>query len=334
MPETTNAGQKALLSEAPPVLMSSDDADGAPRVLPAALFRSQHRSHVLLFNLLPALATVGALAVAPWFPPKPYHLALAVLGWCLTGIGVTVGYHRLFTHRSFDAAPSVRWILAVLGSMAGQGPVSAWVAIHRRHHERSDGDGDPHSPAMVGSGVAQRLRGLWHAHVGWLARHDVPNPLVYARDVLKDRVLVFCNRNYLALVVVGLAAPGVAVGSATGSLQEAALALLWAGAVRLFVTSHFVYSVNSICHAVGSQDNATGDSSRNNSWLAIPTLGESWHNNHHAQPTAARFGFSWWQIDVGYGVIWCLERAGLITNVHRPQQGRRKATKVLDEVRR
>ncbi len=296
------------------------------RMLPAASFRKQHRTHTLIFSAIPAVATLIAFLLMPTYPPRPCHLAIALGGWYLTGIGVTVGYHRLFTHRSFEASTLVRWVLAVFGSMAGQGPVSAWIAIHRRHHEHSDIAGDPHSPIAGRRGRCQRLLGLWHAHVGWLQCHDVPNPVVYAPDVLKDRVLIACNRHYALLVYVGVILPAIVVGVVMLSWTDFWLTLLWAGGVRLFATSHFIFAINSLCHAYGFQTHATGDESRNNLWLAVPTLGESWHNNHHAHPTSARFGHQWWQLDLGYGVIWVLKKLGLVFNVNQPQKNRVQET--------
>lgn len=290
------------------------------RMLPAAFFQKQHRLHVLLFNIVPALAALTAFLLIYSYPPRLYHVAIALVGWYLTGIGVTVGYHRLFTHRSFEASAVICWTLGILGSMAGQGPVSAWIAIHRRHHEHSDVEGDPHSPKARRTGWSQRMQGLWHAHVGWLKCHDVPNPVVYAPDVLKDRVLITCNRCYALLVYAGMILPAVIVGAMMSSWADFFLTLLWAGGVRLFVTTQFIFAVNSICHAFGFQSHATGDESRNNFWLAVPTLGESWHNNHHANPTSARFGHRWWQIDLGYGVIWAFEKLGLVFNVNQPQE--------------
>ncbi|TWT91994.1 acyl-CoA desaturase [Stieleria varia] len=296
--------------------------DGIPRVLPSRSFRRQHRTHVLLFNILPAIATLIAVAISFWYPPKLSHLYLAFAGWFVTGLGVTVGYHRLFTHRSFATSGSVHWMLAVAGSMAGQGPASAWVAIHRRHHERSDVDGDPHSPALT-SGNWRFLRGLWHAHVGWLSTHDVPNPLVYAPDVLRDRALIFCSRFYVPLVLAGVFLPAAVFGISSVSFHEFLLVALWAGGVRLFVTSHLIFTINSICHAIGVQPYDTGDNSRNNVWLSLPTLGESWHNNHHADPTSARFGFRWWQLDVGYVFIFFLRICGLARTVNQHRVSKR-----------
>jgi len=293
------------------------------RTLPASAFLRQQRTHIALLNIMPAIGTLSAIALSPWFAPQWYHLLLVVSGWLFTGIGVSVGYHRLFTHRSFTAAAPTRLGLALLGAMAGQGPVFAWVAIHRRHHEKSDIEGDPHSPAVsrhrphLGR-LGNKTRRLWHAHVGWLAKHDVPNPLFYAPDVLKDRILVFCNRHYLVIVVAGVLTPAVVAGGVTRSMREFCLTILWVGAVRIFVTSHLIFSVNSICHSFGSQPNETGDHSRNNIWLALLTHGEGWHNNHHAQPGSARFGWMYWQLDTGFVFIRLLELLRLASHVNRP----------------
>jgi stearoyl-CoA desaturase (Delta-9 desaturase) len=237
----------------------------------------------------------------------------------LTGLGITVGFHRHLTHRSFKAKRPVRATLAILGSAAVEGPVISWVADHRKHHAFSDEPGDPHSPHVDhGGGLRGTLRGLAHAHLGWLFVHDQRALKTrYAPDLLKDPLIRFVDRTFILWVLVGLAVPfglGWAIG---GSLHAALTGLLWGGLVRMFVLHHVTYSINSLCHFFGRRDYDTGDHSRNLAWLAPLSMGESWHNNHHAFPTSARHGLRRWQVDASAGVIWVLEKLGLAWDVVR-----------------
>ena len=244
-------------------------------------------------------------------------LSVFAVLYLLTGLGVTVGFHRLFTHRSFKTSPAVRGVLAVLGSAAIEGPVISWVADHRKHHAFSDREGDPHSPHVDhGVGLRGALRGLVHAHVGWLFIHTERGSRErYAPDLLADPVVEFVDRTFFVWAIGGLLA-AFGLGYAIGGTWYAGLTgLLWGGAVRMLVLHHMTYSINSLCHFFGRRDYATEDHSRNLLWLALPTLGEAWHNNHHAFPTSARHGLSWRQPDISALVIRGLERAGLAWDV-------------------
>ena len=239
----------------------------------------------------------------------------------LTGLGITVGFHRHLTHRSFKAKRPVRAALAILGSAAVEGPVISWVADHRKHHAFSDEPGDPHSPHVDhGGGLRGTLRGLAHAHLGWLFVHDQRALKTrYAPDLLKDPMIRFVDRTFVVWVLAGLAVPfglGWAIG---GSFHAALTGLLWGGLVRMFLLHHVTYSINSLCHYFGRRDYETGDESRNLAWLAPLSFGESWHNNHHAFPTSARHGLSLRQIDIGAGFIWVLEKTGLAWDVVRAE---------------
>jgi stearoyl-CoA desaturase (Delta-9 desaturase) len=297
--------------------------------------------HELRDRIITGIVTVVpmlALSVAAWREweglLRPGDLVVFAILYVLTGLGVTVGFHRLFTHRSFKARPAIRAILAVLGSAAIEGPVISWVADHRKHHAFSDRPGDPHSPHVDhGVGWLGALRGLVHAHVGWLFRHDQRGARArYAPDLLDDPVIRFVDRTFVIWAVAGLGLAfglGAAIG---GSVAAGLTALLWGGAVRLFLLHHVTYSINSICHVFGRRGFATPDESRNVFWLALPSFGEAWHNNHHAFPTSARHGLGRWQLDPSAMVIRGLEACGLAWDVVRvsPERQRRKAIPVAD----
>jgi stearoyl-CoA desaturase (delta-9 desaturase) len=237
----------------------------------------------------------------------------------LTGLGITVGFHRYLTHRAFKTKRPVRAALAILGSAAVEGPVISWVADHRKHHAFSDEPGDPHSPHVDhGGGLRGTLKGLAHAHLGWLFVHNQRALKTrYAPDLMNDPLIRFVDRTFVLWVLAGLAVPfalGWAIG---GSLHAALTGLLWGGLVRMFVLHHVTYSINSLCHYFGRRDYDTDDESRNLAWLAPLSFGESWHNNHHAFPTSFRHGLRFWQVDPGAALIWTLEKLGLAWDVVR-----------------
>jgi stearoyl-CoA desaturase (Delta-9 desaturase) len=280
------------------------------------------------------VAPIVGLVVAGWVSWNGLLHAgdLVVFGvlYALTGLGVTVGFHRLLTHRAFKTGRVTRGVLAALGSAAIEGPVISWVADHRKHHAFADLEGDPHSPHVDhGSGWRGALRGLAHAHVGWLFIHTHRgNKERYAPDLLADDVVRFVDRTFLVWALGGLAAAfalGWAIG---GSITAGLTGLLWGGAVRMFVVHHVTYSINSVCHFFGRRPYETGDESRNVAWLAPLTFGESWHNNHHAFPTSARHGVDRGQLDVSAGVIRGLEAVGLAWDVVRVAPERRASKRV------
>ena len=275
------------------------------------------------------------LAVAAWQVwDEALHwrdLAIFAGAYVVTGLGITVGFHRLFTHRSFKTGAAVRGLFAALGSAAIEGPVISWVADHRKHHMFSDEEGDPHSPHVGhGGGLRGTLRGLFHAHLGWLFIHtERGSKRRFAPDLLKDPVVRFVDRTFLFWAVVGLAIPFVLGYALGGTLVAGLTALLWGGAVRVFLLHHLTYSINSICHVFGRRRFATGDQSRNVFWLALPTMGEAWHNNHHAFPTSAFHGLERKQLDPSGAVIWMLERVGLAWDVVRISPERKAAKTVV-----
>jgi stearoyl-CoA desaturase (delta-9 desaturase) len=285
------------------------------------------RTITALVTLVPMLM-LGVAAWQVW--AKLLHWSdLAVLGivYVVTGLGVTVGFHRYLTHRSFETTRPIRALLAILGSAAVEGPVISWVADHRKHHAHSDEDGDPHSPHVGhAGGLRGTLRGLFHAHVGWLFLHDERGSKArFAPDLLRDPVIRFVDRSFFLWATLGLALPfglGMAIG---GTLTAGVTGLLWGGAVRIFVVHHLTYSINSLCHVFGRQPFVTGDESRNLAWLAPFTFGEAWHNNHHAFPTSARHGLGRLELDPSALVIRALERLGLVWNVVRISPERQQA---------
>src|SRR5690349_20050931 len=249
---------------------------------------------------------------------------LAVGFYLVTGLGVTVGFHRLLTHRSFTAAPALRVVLAIAGSMSFEGEVIGWVAIHRRHHAFTDRHGDPHSPYRYGSSVAGQLRGLAHAHMGWLLRDDPTPPARYAPDMVADPAMRAVSAAFPALCVLSLALPFGAGWLIGGTWRTALTALLWAGLVRVAVLQHVTWSVNSLCHMFGSRPFATRRYDRaTNLWpLALLSFGESWHNMHHSDPACARHGADRGQVDISAAVIRIFERLGWATKVRWPTLAR------------
>jgi stearoyl-CoA desaturase (Delta-9 desaturase) len=267
--------------------------------------------------LVPFLAFVAALPML-WNRLVGWtDLAILVGVYLLTALGVTVGFHRLLTHRSFETRQPVKYALAVLGSMAVQGPVIGWVADHRKHHAHTDEEGDPHSPHVGhGGGLRGALRGLWHAHIGWLfAEHGTTEWKRYARDLTEDRGMRLIDRSFLWLAALSLLVPFGLGYLLTGELAGAVGGLVWGGLVRVFLVHHVTWSINSICHFFGRRRFATDDESTNVFWLALPSLGESWHHNHHAFPRSAIHGLHWWEVDVSGLVIRMLRRIGLAWNV-------------------
>jgi stearoyl-CoA desaturase (delta-9 desaturase) len=272
-------------------------------------------------NLVVMVLPLGLLGWAAWLTwggaLRWSDLVALAITYVLTGLGITVGFHRLLTHRSFKTSPVLRGVFAALGSAAVEGPVIEWVANHRKHHQFSDQPGDPHSPHVDhASGWRGALGGLFHAHVGWILGGDaLANEQRYAKDLLADPVVRFVDRTFVLWVALGFAFPFALGFALTGTLAGGLTALLWGGAVRMLLLHHATFSINSLCHFFGKRSFATGDESRNLLWLSLPTLGEAWHNNHHAFPTSARHGLRWWQLDPSAWLIAGLERVGLVWDV-------------------
>jgi stearoyl-CoA desaturase (delta-9 desaturase) len=240
-----------------------------------------------------------------------------VLMYLISGLGITVGFHRMLTHRAFQTHPVTRYAFAIAGSMAVQGPVIDWVADHRKHHAHTDVEGDPHSPHVGhGDGVLGAMRGLWHAHVGWLWRtHGEARAHKYAKDLVEDRGMRVINRRFPLIVLLSLAIPAVLGGLLSWSLKGAFTGLIWGGFVRIFLQHHVTWSVNSVCHFFGKRRFEVEDQSTNVFWLAIPSFGESWHHNHHAFPRSAAHGLRWYEIDTSAMLIGLMRRVGLAWDV-------------------
>ncbi|MEV0592564.1 acyl-CoA desaturase [Nonomuraea cavernae] len=279
------------------------------------------RVMVALFVVVPFLAVLVAVPFAWGWGVGWRDLVIALVFYLVTGFGITVGYHRHFTHRSFAAPAWLRVVFALAGGMSLQGPVIRWVADHRRHHKYADREGDPHSPWRYGTGVVALAKGLLHAHVGWLFRAERTSRRRFCPDLLEDRPIRLLSHDlaYAPVVLASMALPALA-GWATGGSWLTAL--FWGGLVRVFVQHHVTWSINSICHTFGTAEFAVRDRSRNVSWLAVLSLGESWHNLHHADPTCARHGVLPGQIDPSARLIRLLERCGWATEVRWPQPAR------------
>jgi stearoyl-CoA desaturase (delta-9 desaturase) len=275
------------------------------------------KAHAASIIVVPTLAVLLAGYYLWKGEVRIWEPVLMVMLYLLTMLGITVGFHRLFSHQTFQCHSMVRFSLAVLGCMAAQGPLIYWVSNHRRHHRFGDGNGDPHSPHRLDDRELEGWRGFWHAHFGWTFTHQLTNSAFFCKDLLKDSQITWVNQRYFHWVLLGLLIPTVIGGVIDPSWHGLWRGLLWGGGVRLFFTHHAAASINSITHMFGYRSFATIEQSRNNIWLGYPTLGEGWHNNHHAHPTSAIFGLRWWELDGGGIVIQLLERIGLVWNVRR-----------------
>jgi stearoyl-CoA desaturase (delta-9 desaturase) len=289
------------------------------------------RAHKIV-NLIgvptPLVGLIAAIVLLWNRAVGPLELGLLVGLYVLTALGVTLGFHRMFTHRAFESSRTFRAIVAVCGSMAVQGSVITWVADHRKHHTFTDQEGDPHSPHLAGPGFWGAVKGLWHAHVGWLFESvGTAERERFASDLLKDGVLRVVDKLFFVWVALSFGIPFVLGWLIGGGLGAALTALLWGGFVRVFLLHHVTWSINSVCHFVGRKRFAIEDESRNVFWLAPLSMGEAWHHNHHAFPTSAFHGLSRWErvADPTGLLIWVLEKLGIVWNVVRVSPERQKA---------
>ena len=277
-------------------------------------------------TLGPPLGFALALALhfADWYDIGAVEVGI-MLGMhisCL--VGVELGFHRLFAHRSYRTHKSVEIVFGALGSMAFQGPAIWWAATHRNHHGHSDQLGDPHSPNLHGGGAWGAIGGFFHAHLGWLFVAESTRPPGWSRlghDLYRQPHIFKIHMAYVYWLFAGFAIPAVVGGFITWSWQGGFLGFLWGGPVRIFVMNHLTYwCVNSVAHSIGARPFVTGDLSTNNALFAIPTLGQTWHNNHHAFPNSAVMGVEWWQVDLGACILRVLEKTGLVWDLKVPSE--------------
>ena len=282
--------------------------------------------------VLPFAAFIAAIVLLWNSAVSATDLGILAVMYVLTGLGVTVGFHRMLTHRSFVVPKPLEYTFAILGSMAVQGPVMSWVADHRKHHAHADEEGDPHSPHVGhGDGFSGVMRGLWHAHTGWLfSTQGRASGRQYAKDLYEDRGMRAINRHFPLLVLLSLLLPALVGFALTGTLLGALTGYLWGGLVRIFLVHHITWSVNSVCHFLGKRRFETEDQSTNVAWLSLLSFGESWHHNHHAFPRSANHGLRRWEtlLDPSALVIAGLEKVGLARNVVRiaPERQQQRQT--------
>ena len=277
--------------------------------------KTLYKAIILVVVVGPLVATVYAIALLWQRAVHPIDIALLVSMYTLTALGVTIGYHRMLTHRSFQPHPVIKFLFLVLGSMSLEGAAIEWASTHVKHHAQADKEGDPHSP----------VEGFFHAHVGWLFKDRMAQPEVYARHLLKDPIVMFVSKTFFLWVGLSLLIPFL-IGGWTG--------LLWGGLVRIFLAHHVTWSVNSVCHTFGKREFETTDQSRNEWLVGLLGFGEGWHNNHHAFPRSAFHGLHWWQFDMSGYIIWTLERIGLVKDVYRvtPEMLSRRTAKHVASV--
>jgi len=276
---------------------------------------------VTIFGILiPFLAVVAAPFLVWGWGFHWTDLGLLLGMYVATVLGITVGFHRLFVHRSFETYPWVKFVFAVVGSMAVQGSLFTWVGTHRVHHQHSDTPDDPHSPQHEGPGILGVLRGYWHSHIGWFFLPDPPDLDRYVQDLNASPSLRVASRLFPLWVFLGFVIPAILGGVITMSWEGALTGFIWGGLIRVFLVHHVTWSVNSACHLWGLQPYYSDDESRNNILFGILALGEGWHNTHHAFPTSARHGLAWWQIDVSYWVIRTLAFLRLAWNLKLPSK--------------
>ena len=293
---------------------------------PKPVFEGQKRwgeqTMLYVMVILPFLAVLAAVPVAWGWGLTWTDVTLFLAFYIVSGLGITVGYHRLFTHSSFKAKRPLRIGMAIAGSLAFEGPVIRWVADHRRHHAFSDREGDPHSPWRFGETTRGMLKGFWFAHLGWLFDLEHTNRDKYTPDLMADPDIRLVDKLFPVWFLVSLFAPALLGGVITMSWAGALSAFFWASLVRVFLLHHVTWSINSVCHMIGERPFTARDKSTNFWPLAILSFGESWHNMHHADPTAARHGVLRGQLDESARVIWLFEKLGWATEVRWPKPER------------
>ncbi len=300
----------------------SPDGRKVRKAIDSPFIHKLQRRHFFYFNIFPVVGTVLALALLPYVPFTWPEVVVCLVMWAISGLGITVGYHRLAAHKTFKATQNTRLALAIAGSTAGLGSIISWAAIHRRHHECSDKEGDMHSPNLHGKDFGGRVRGFVHAHITWMLKHEFPNVNHYVPDLMNDQRLLSVSRHYSLWVLLGIAIPAVACGLLAGSWWGVLNGILWGGAVRIFIVANSMWCLNSLMHTIGRKTYKTKDESGNSLILSLISWGEGWHNNHHAFPRSANFGLKWYRIDPGYWLIVTLEKLGLASDVYVPPPDR------------
>jgi stearoyl-CoA desaturase (Delta-9 desaturase) len=323
LPTAVDPAAQAELYECAPVSGTPRDrADGGEPMIDPTLKGRGEQVGLFFFVTVPFLALLAAIPVAWGWGLGWRDVLISLAMYVATGLGITVGFHRYFTHGSFRAPRWLKIVLAVAGSLAIEGPVVRWVADHRRHHAFSDREGDPHSPWRYGETIPALTKGLWHAHTGWLFDREQTNPRKYTPDLLRDPDIARISAMFPALVAVSMLLPPVLGGLLSWSWQGAVTAFFWGSLVRVALLHHVTWSINSICHAVGKRPFKSRDRSGNVWWLAVFSFGESWHNLHHADPTSARHGVLRGQVDISARLIRWFERLGWARDVRWPKADR------------
>jgi stearoyl-CoA desaturase (delta-9 desaturase) len=284
-----------------------------------------------LFIVVPLIAVAAIVPVTWGWGLHWRDIVIASVFYVITGFGITVGFHRYFTHGSFRAKRPLRIALGIMGSLAVEGPLIRWVADHRKHHKYSDQEGDPHSPWAYGDSVGGLTKGMYHAHLGWLFDEEQTPQRQYAPDLLNDKDIVRISRHFPTWVAVSTLLPPLIGGLWSMSWQGALSAFFWATLIRIALLHHVTWSINSICHVVGNRPFKSRDRSGNVWWLAILSFGESWHNLHHADPTSARHGVLRGQIDTSARLIWMFEKLGWASHVRWPDAKRLDARRAVPD---
>jgi stearoyl-CoA desaturase (Delta-9 desaturase) len=321
--------QQTLTRPAPSTVPRADEPEIRGVVRLTARELAFQRRATLILTVLP----LAGVAVAIWqlwgtgISLLNFVLFLAFYG--LTGLGITVGFHRLFTHRSFKASTAVRVALAAMGSLAVEGPLVQWCATHRRHHAFADKFGDPHSPHLAKApGMKGVALGLWHAHIGWLVNREKSDPNEWTPDLVSDPAISRISDGSGWFILASFVLPPAIAALVTHSLWATVTAFVWASLVRMFVLHHVTWSINSICHFYGKEAYRARDESKNVWPMAPISFGESWHNNHHAFPWSARLGLRAWQIDFGWYLIRTLKALHLVRDVKVPTKEQREARRL------
>lgn len=302
-------------------LLPADDLGPlGSNLAPVKIKRTWEQVALALFIIIPFLAVAAAIPALWGWGLTWRDAVIALAMYWFTGHGITVGFHRAFTHRAFRAKRWLKVTLAVAGSMAVEGPVTNWVADHRKHHRFTDRDGDPHSPWRYGTNLRALTKGFVYAHMGWLFDPEQTSQERYAPDLLKDRDMVRVAGSFHWLVLASMLIPPLVGGLWSWSWQGALTAFFWGSLVRVSLLHHVTFSINSVCHVVGRKPFETKDRSGNVWWLAVPSMGESWHNLHHAEPSAARHGVLRGQIDTSARLIWVFEKLRWVSHVRWPDR--------------